>query len=479
MTPRSIKLEKTYFNAYVELLDATYGPEKQGQYDLVPKLYNLLIGPLTSVNIYRPELSDLPMYGTSAKHAPVGTLIRDMTYRTSSFLETVEIPCGGKGLTMQQAFLGTMGEHAERLLAALHSGAVLEQYEHATYDELFRQGRRALGPDDVPLFANEQYAQSNFNYVPFRSDMELTWVEGTDMLTGESILVPAQLVVFQGKLSRTEPLIGYTTTGGLVFHPNRRRAILHGIYENLERDAINLRWYCKLPPPRIDVDLVRFLRSHLSLRRPRISTPFIEPIRVLLNTVDIGIPVFTVTTVDRSRRTNAFLAGGGAWGNRNRALVQALGEIGQMRTGLRLARNEWAHIQADSSVSDLTDFFYASVYYGYAENLPKLSWYTAGEHSVPWSDVPSLPSDDLDAEYEATIELLRAADINPILFDFSSACWSGVWVTKVFMPQVTQAHIPSHPYFGHPRYYEMPRRLSTTDRRLSLAELNPDPLPFP
>jgi ribosomal protein S12 methylthiotransferase accessory factor len=404
--------------------------------------------------------------------------MRDLMTKNSSFLETLEIPCGGKGLTMQQAFLGTLGEVAERLLAVLHWGGELEQFEFATHEELVRQGRRALGPDEIPLFADEQYADPSFQYVPFRSNMELTWVEGSDLLTGESVLVPAQLAVFYWKRRRGEPRIGYATTGGLAFHPDRRRAILHGIYENVERDAVNLRWYCKLAPPRVEMNLEDFLRTHLTLARPRMSTPFIGPLQVFLNTVDIRLPVFTVIAFDRSRRVHAFLAGGGAWGSRERALVQALGEIGQMRTGLRLARNEWAHIRADSDISELTDFFYAPVYYGYAENLQRLAWYMAG-NAMSWDSVPSLPSGDEDEEYTATIELLRAARVQPVVLEFSAACWPGVSVTKVFMPQVTQAHIPSHPCLGHPRYYEIPRRLGLTQRRLRFEDLNADPLPFP
>jgi ribosomal protein S12 methylthiotransferase accessory factor len=472
-------LVTTYLNRHVELLDAVYGSERWAQYQSLPRLYNLLIGPLTSVNLYRPGLLDLPMYGSSAKHVAVGSLMRDLATKNSQVLDTLEIPCGGKGLTMQSAFLGTLGEVAERLLAVLHWGGSLEEFEFASYDKLVRQGRAALGPEDIMLFAEEQYSDPNFEYTRFRSDTPLTWVQGTDLLTGDPVMVPAQLAIFYWKRRRGEARIGYATTGGLAFHPSRRQAILHGIYENVERDAVNLRWYCKLPPPIVAVDLAEFLHGDLGLRRSRVTTPFMSPVEVFLNTVDLPLPVFTVVAFDRSRHAHAFLAGGGGWGTKERALLQALGEIGQMRAGFRLARDAWAHIRPDSSLSELSDFFYAPVYYGYAENLPRLAWYTSGSDKVAWEAVPSMPELDEDEQYSSVMELLRAAGIRPILLEFPASGSSDMWVTKVYMPQLTQAHIPSHPCLGHPRYYEVPQRIGLSDRRLGFEDINPDPLPFP
>jgi ribosomal protein S12 methylthiotransferase accessory factor len=472
-------LAATYLNQSIELLDAVYGADRNAQYQSLPRLYNLVIGPLTSVNSYRPGLLDLPMYGSSSNHVPIGSLLRDLMTKNSQILDTQQIPCGGKGFIMQQAFLGTLGEIAERVLAVLHWGGTLEDFEFATYEELCRQGRAALGPEHIQLFAEEQYATPNFAYARFRPDTPLTWVQGTDLLTGDPVLVPAQLVIFFWKPKRREARIGYATTGGLAFHTRRRQAILHGIYENVERDAVNLRWYCRLPPPIVTVDLDEFQRRDLGLFRSRSATPFLGPIQVFLNTVDIPFPVFTVIALDRSRQAHAFLAGGGAWATKERALLQALGEIGQMRTGLRLAGEAWAHIRADSDVSELTDFFYAPVYYGYEKNLRRLSWYMRGSEELPWQAVPSMAEEDEDGQYHAVMDLLRAAGIHPVLLDFSAACWPGMSVTKVFTPQLTQAHIPSHPCLGHPRYSEIPWRLGVSDHRLGFDELNPDPLPFP
>ncbi len=471
-------LTTTYLNGRLALLEGLYGPERQAELEAVLRLYNRVLGPVTSVSLHRPEILDLSMYSSTCGHSPIGFLVRDLLVKPRGN-ETQPIPGGGKGGGIQQAFLGALGEMAERLLAVLHFQACLDQIVYASYEDLVHQGRRALGPEELPLFAAEQYADPRLGYVAFRPDLPLGWIEGSDLLTGEAILLPAQLMLMYYTPRPGEPSIGYATSGGLAFHSDRRRAILHGLYEFIERDAINLRWYCRLAPPRVEVDLVSVLARHLGLRQPRMSTPVVDGVRIYLNTVDVSIPVLTAIAVDSSRREHAFLGGGGAWSRRERALTQALFEVGQSRNALKVYQpTATKQIRADSAALEMTDFFDAAIYYGYAENLPRLSWYMAGEKVLPWETVTTFHFSDEAEEYEVMLDWLAAMGLTPIVLDFSGACWPGVSVTKVFIPQLTQACIPSHPYLGHTRYSDLPQRLGLVDRRLEFRDLNSDPVPF-
>jgi ribosomal protein S12 methylthiotransferase accessory factor len=345
----------------------------------------------------------------------------------------------------------------------------------ATYGDHVAAGRRAISPTELHLFAPEQYA-AGLPFQPYEVDTPLTWLAGTELFTGEEILVPAQLVLFYWKLHPAEAAIGYTTSGGLVFHSDPLRALLYGLYENLERDAINLRWYRQLPPQRVSIDVEEFLRSSGELAKPRLSTMSMAAPRVLLNTLDIPLPVFTAVTVDRSRESKMLLAGGGAWASKAKALLQAIYEIGQMQIGYKLFPHAWDSIAPTSPVSDLTDFYYAPIFYGFPQNLGRLGWYVEGGQAIAWDDVPSVEAKRIEEEYETVTALLKGAKLNPIVFDFSSACPPGLFVKKVFVPQLTFAHIPSLPYFGHPRYCAAIDNIAPAG---TVAELKPDPLPFP
>jgi ribosomal protein S12 methylthiotransferase accessory factor len=470
------RLESTYLNPRIEAFDPTYDDERRAQYELLPRLYNRHLGPVVSLALHRPDRLDLSMYGSSCSHVSAGELVRDLT-RRDHHLDNLSIPVGGKGAHLQQALLGALGEISERLLAVLHSTST-RALLFGSHEELSARGLNALGPDDIPLFRAEQYDEPAWPFRRFTRDTPLTWLQGRELLSGDEVLVPAQLVLFHWRRSRDEPVIGYATSGGLAFNTDRRRAILHGLYECFERDAINLRWYCRLPPPLVDLPLEDSVRRQVGSPMLRLSTPDIAVPQVYLNTLDAPIPVFTVMTEDESRADRAFLAGGGAWGHKERALTQALFEIGQMRTGFGLFGWQWTHIPPDATTAGLTNFFDASVLYGYRSQIGRVGWYRSGAVTVPWDRVPSLSASDEEA-YEEVVGWLRRGGHRPVVFDLGDACWPGTVITKVFLPTLTQAFVPAYPYLAHPRFYRLPHELGLAEAPLTYADINVDPLPFP
>jgi ribosomal protein S12 methylthiotransferase accessory factor len=472
-----MRLVTTYLNERIELLEGVYEDERHDQSHALLRLYNRILGPVIWVNFLRPELLDLSMYSASCHHVPIGSLIRDLTVKIGPY--TRFLPGGGKGPTRLAPLLGALGEMAERLLGALHFTALFDQLEYATYEELVRRGHQALGPHEMPLFSPEQYTSPGFDYVPFRPDTFLGWVEGKELLTGDTILVPAQLVLMYYKRHAAEPAIGYATTAGGAFHTSRYQAILHGLYEVIERDGLNVHWYSRLQPPRVDVNLSDFLESHVNIRQARMSTPYVREVQAFLLTLDTPLQVLTAIAVDRSRQERAFLGGSGASSQREQALAQALFELGQCQTAFRFddpfGRKP---IYADSDLSEVVEFFDAPLYYGHARNLSRTYWFTASERVVPWENVPTFCFRDEAEEYEATMDWLRATELKPIVLDFNGACWPGVSITKVFVPQLTQACPPLNPTLGHPRFYELPQRLGLADQLLEFRDLNPDPIPL-
>jgi ribosomal protein S12 methylthiotransferase accessory factor len=295
------RLAATYLNERVELLDGVYGPERQAELDAVSRLYNRLIGPVTSLILFRPEILDLPFYSSSCHHSSVGSLLRDLTMRVGG-VDALVFTGGGKGSDMASCVLGALGEVAERLLGALHSQALGDRVVYGSYAELVQRGHNPLPPNELPLFSEEQYECAQFPYERFGPDTVVGWVEGRNLLTEETVLVPAQLVLVCRGLRASETRIGYSTSGGLAFHTDRRRALLHSLYEVIERDAINVRWYCRLAPPAVDVDLAHLLTRNFEVRQGRLSTPSIDRLRIYLNTLDVPIPVLTAVAIDASRR---------------------------------------------------------------------------------------------------------------------------------------------------------------------------------
>ncbi|TML20412.1 MAG: hypothetical protein E6G32_10160 [Actinobacteria bacterium] len=475
---RLLPVRRRYINERVELLPGEYGPGTDAELRALGRLYNPTIGPITTVMLQRPDVLDLSMQAASCQHASLGTLIKDVTVR-AGIPDDQPIPASGKGADPLRPVLGALGEMAERLLAVLHTAAAEDGLVVATYDDLVREGRRALGPHVLPLFAPEQYADPRLEYAPFTGDTRLRWIEGTDLRNGDPVLVPAQLVLMYNPGRFREERVGYPTSGGLAFHRDRRGAILHGFYEIVERDAIDVRWMCRLAPPRVDVDVAEVMASEWGLARPRLETPGIGPMAVYLNTLDVPLPVFSAISIVTSRTERTLLSGGGAWSSRETALRQTVFELGQAQAALRAFQpTAMTAIAPDTDRSHMHDFFDVALYYGFPENHPRLSWYMEDGGVVDWAAVPSRQFGDLTEEYDAFLGLLAELDLNPVVIDLDAACPPGVHLTKVIVPELSQAFIPSHPYLGHPRFSTLPEALGLRDRALAFADLHVDPVPF-
>jgi ribosomal protein S12 methylthiotransferase accessory factor len=221
-------LDVDYLNSGVEFLPGSYDEDRARQITALTRLFNRWLGPVTLLKLHRPDIVDLPMYSSSCNHVAMGALIADLAVR-SSITETMFVPSGGKGPVVDQALMGALGEDAERLIGILAYQHLLDGLVFATPLELTRDGRRHIEPDELPLFAPEQYRPGT-SYVPFLPTSRIAWVPGTFLASGEDVLVPAQLVLLYYEYRRGEAAICYPTTGGLAFHVSWVRAVLHGIY---------------------------------------------------------------------------------------------------------------------------------------------------------------------------------------------------------------------------------------------------------
>jgi ribosomal protein S12 methylthiotransferase accessory factor len=457
------------------LFDGVYDSGRAAELRGVARFYNRWLGPVTALSVHRPEPGDLPFYSASCRHSPLSGLMRDVFARPAG--ESPLIPGGGKGGTLAQSVAGALGECAERLLAILRYQAVEEKLRLATYAELAAKDIDALGPAELPLFSPEQYRKPGFRWRPFTAETPLRWIAGFRLLSGRPVLVPAQMVMLWYETAPGEAPIGYPTTGGLAFHTDPLRAVLHGLYEWIERDAINVGWMASIPPKRVRLDLRAVLRDELGVHRLAQSAP-LDRIRVFLNTLDVPIPVITVMSVDESREAFGFSGGGGAWSTRTRALAQALFEVAQCRAVLRTVELEGPpKIQPWTTPAGMRDFLDATVFYGYRVNHHLLDWYQRGDE-IDWSDVPSLRFTTIDEEWRAICAWLSRSRLDPVVVDLRSASSSAAAVVKVIVPGLTGAWVPADPLLGHPRYREVPSQMGLASSNLEYNAFNQLPLPF-
>lgn len=172
------------------------------------------------------------------------------------------------------AFMKALGEALERYSAAVYRTASLPR----THPNPVDPARFVRPDDDVP-------------------SVEM-WYPSESLATGESVGLPAELVVFPPPERRIRPAI----TTGLGLGNGGCEALLSGLYEVVERDAAMLAWYSTYDPLGLEVDDEGYETLVRRLRAERLEAT------ALLLTQDIDVPVVAVC-IHRDGEWPRFAAG--------------------------------------------------------------------------------------------------------------------------------------------------------------------------
>ena len=206
--------------------------------------------------------------------------------------------------------------------------------------------------------------------------LDIPWVPGQELHTGESVPVPAEFVHYPPPAQRYRPPV----TTGLGLGNSTTEALLAGLYEVVERDATMLSWYSTFDPLALDLtdDGYGTLVRRAESEGLDVST--------LLVTQDVDVPV-VVAAVHREAWPG-FAAGSGA----------ALDVVAAARSALAEALQNWVELRGMGP----DDAEAASGAIGrYAGFPPEVQAYVDADGTIPAEsvgpdDVPS-GADELDA----------------------------------------------------------------------------------
>ncbi|MFV4913883.1 YcaO-like family protein [Microbacterium lacticum] len=404
-----------------------------------------------------------------------------------------EIYGGGKGLTLFDTVASSLGEAVERMLGSLSSLEATDplNQRRGTHAELVQAGLRAIGPAELALCAPEQLVMPGFLCDPWTEDTELSWVVGTHLVSGEPVWVPAQLVHLFYVMQFDETRVGFSSSGGLATHITDEQALHHSVLELIERDAINLSWYCQIPPARIELD--RPLRSPRLREWLAAATRSGVELTFYSHTLDIpDVSVVTVIAVDPTAPSNSYLAGGGVGLSVEEAMRSAVSELVQAERMVRIPSlaPSWEltggyqrmfGIDEDARPSDFDNFIQVVPYYGFPANQQRLDWYFRDpkQRVARLSELPDWHSDDPAEELARVLDICNQHELTPVAFDFTPSTFDVVRLRKVVIPELVPAFPPNMPMLGHRRYREIRRIMGVDDRPLRYDQLTTDPLPFP
>lgn len=396
---------------------------------------------------------------------------------------------GGKGNTIPASFLGALGEGYERFAGVLKAFSQDLEMKTGSYASLIREGVPCLHPSDLPLFHEEQFKQPGFLFEPFEEDTVIRWVEGHRLVSGEAVWVPAQIAMFFYLQDPKEATIAYAASCGMSAHVDRSMAVYNGITELIERDAMMISWYAKVPPPRIVFDrpLSRGFERHRA-RLDQLSGGY----TCYLHQLDMP-DLYTVSAIEIVEHMNqyGYYAGGAAASDIDEAIEGALVEYGQSEAQLKLASLApertsaagaryyfWA--EADKPVHEMATFLEHLGYYGHPVNWPALEWFHEDGGTIALSSLPPpVRYRDSDHRLQVLTDKLSKYGIDPIVIDQAPPQMRQLAAVKVIIPELAHPHVSSRPYLGNPRIYEMQMRMGLMDRPMTYDEIQPGPVPFP
>jgi ribosomal protein S12 methylthiotransferase accessory factor len=298
------------------------------------------------------------------------------------------------------------------------------------------------------LFSSRQYQDRQqinaslpeFLQIPetWDPEPEVDWICLQQIFPGPGRLMPAALCY----LGHPEPIFQDLDSSGCAAGPTLESAILHGLYELVEREAAAIWWYNRIPRPRIhlgSLDNPHLLLIERHFRRQG------KHFYLLDLTHDWRIPAFAAVCHDSLGTQIRFAFGSHA--DPAQAANQAATELFQVI----LARGPGSGRQF--TIPDSTRI----------EDLPHLLSSGMVEAPPMWPNSANPFTDCATRADELGLELLWA--------DLTRSD-TGLPVVRVIVPGMR----PRTPRFAPGRLYETPVRLGWRERVCREEDLNPIPL---
>jgi oxazoline/thiazoline synthase len=289
--------------------------------------YQHLISPVTGVvkEIRRDEHG--PDFFNSFRAGPnVAARMSD----AGSLRATMRIENGGKGVTAVHAQASALCEAIER-----YSGNFRGD-ELCVRDNLSSLGEAAVHPNACQLYDARQYearsewnsAHGPFQYVcdPFDEDAVQDWTPAWSLSQRRHRLLPTGMLYFGAPREPGQHFL-HADSNGNAAGSSIEDAVLQGLFELIERDAVALWWYNRTSQPAVDLDA--FTDPWLDELRG-VYADLGREVWALDLTSDFGVPVVAAVSRRVDRVHEEILFGFGAHLDPRLALRRALTELNQM-----------------------------------------------------------------------------------------------------------------------------------------------------
>ncbi len=386
--------------------------------------------------------------------------------------ETLDWYTGSEHWDRNRAEAAAIGEALERYSAShVPDGRI----RVATADEL---GPAAVDPQRFALFTETQYAANGFPFRPFRRDTTVAWVEGFALPGGEPAWLPAELVYMPSR-PRTgrEVRIGHATSSGLACAPTIEEAVLTGLLELVERDAVMIAWHNRLSLPLLDWSGDPLLAL--------LDRRYFAPTGLRYSAVDLGgffgVPAALGVVHGRPGELGALGVGAAAAPTIDVAWRKALAEAFSVHRWVRDIALEEPH-RLGRPAGEIRTFDGHTLHYAAPENAARAAFLDASDERRCTEDIAALEGESVLGSIEELVRRLAARGVGAFAVDVTSpdVRAGGLRVVHVVAPELCQLDVVEGARFlGGRRMTHAAFEAGLAGAPLAQSQLNPDPHPFP
>ena len=321
----------------------------------------------------------------------------------------------GKGATVEQARASAMMEGFERY-SAEKQDIDQEKISISAYNEI--KNDSVLNPRDLLL--PKSFENQNIEM------QKLEWIEAEEIISESPILVPANAVfhpyIPNREIKPSAMAMFKGNTNGLASGNVIEEAVLHGIFEVVERDAWSIFELTKRNKKQIDLDTIE--NETVSELVEKFTEQGIK-IKLMDITADLKIPTIVASADDTVLKDAALLTlGVGTHLNPEIAAIRALSEVAQSRA---------TQIHGTREDTVRADFMRKAGY----ENMKRTNkdYFVEEDEKINLSDIENKITGSIKKDIEVSIEEVQKAGLDKVIYYDLTREEIGVNVARVIIPK--------------------------------------------
>ena len=321
----------------------------------------------------------------------------------------------GKGATVEQARASAMMEGFERY-SAEKQDIDQEKISISAYNEI--KNESVLNPNDLLL--PKSFENQNIEM------QKLEWIEAEEIISESPILVPANAVfhpyIPNREIKPCAMAMFKGNTNGLASGNVIEEAVLHGIFEVVERDAWSIFELTKRNKKQIDLDTIE--NDTVRELVEKFTSQGIK-IKLMDITADLKIPTIVASADDTVLKDAALLTlGVGTHLNPEIAAIRALSEVAQSRA---------TQIHGTREDTVRADFMRKAGY----ENMKRTNkdYFVEEDEKINLSDIENKITGSIKKDIEVSIEEVQKAGLDKVIYYDLTREEIGVNVARVIIPK--------------------------------------------